>query len=206
MSISGAMSWVSAALYDAVMAPMEALGLRGMRAELLASLSGKVLEIGIGTGLTLPHYPGAVALSGLEPDAAKVERAHRRVGPRPKALVLSVGEGEALPYEDGAFDAVVLSLVLCSVKDPGQVLVEVWRVLRRGGELRALEHVRAPNAALAASQRFLTPAWKLVAGGCHLDRDTVGEIQRVGFAPVHVVARAAGIFVQVVAAKPDAAG
>ena len=188
-------------IYDAFMAPLEALGLDGLRRELLAPLTGKVLEIGVGTGLTLPHYPASVALSGIDPDSDKLVRAGRRRGVHISPPTFVTGDGDALPFADASFDAVVISLVLCSVPDPRRTLTEVWRVLKPGGELRALEHVRAPNAVLAASQRAITPAWKLIAGGCHLDRDTVSDIVAAGFTVDDNRPHVAGMFVQVVAKK-----
>jgi ubiquinone/menaquinone biosynthesis C-methylase UbiE len=199
------MGRVTAAVYDAFMSPLEALGLDGLRRELLEPLRGRVLEIGIGTGLTLRHYAEGVELSGLDTDADKLARAGRRTGVLAPTPNLVIGDADALPFGDEAFDAVVISLVLCSVPEPRRTLAEVWRVLKRGGELRALEHVRAPSPFLSVPQRVVTPAWKVLAGGCHLDRDTVGTIAASGFAVVEERPHAAGIFVQVVARRPASA-
>ncbi len=180
--------------------------LNNLRRELLAPLEGKVLEIGVGTGLTLPHDAAGVELSGIDPDADKLVRAARRRGSHIGPLTFVTGDGNALPFADASFDAVVISLVLCSVPEPRRTLAEVWRVLKPGGELRALEHVRAPNALLAASQRAIAPAWRLIAGGCCLDRDTVHDIVAAGFTVSDHRPHAAGVFVQVVAKKAGLRG
>jgi ubiquinone/menaquinone biosynthesis C-methylase UbiE len=165
-------------LYDFFMAPLGWLGLTEARRRLVAGLSGRVLELGTGTGLLLPLYPAGCELVAIDFDPGGLPRAQRRA---PRAH-LACADAARLPFADGSFDAVVESLVLCSVPDPAAALAEARRVLRPGGELRLLEHVRPPGPGLAWLADHLTPAWKHIAGGCHLDRDPLPLLAPAGFA------------------------
>ncbi|MCK5690349.1 class I SAM-dependent methyltransferase [Myxococcota bacterium] len=174
------MSSLNAVFYDAFMAPLEALGFARMRTRVLDGLAGKILEIGMGTGLTLPHYPESVTLVGLEPETDKHETAHKRAHQAGLTTELVEGKGEALPFEDNSFDGAVLALVLCTIPDPDLVLKEVIRVVKPGGAVRLLEHVISPKKGLAGIQALLTPTWKIFSSGCHLDRDTLSIVKNSG--------------------------
>ncbi|MDV9199905.1 class I SAM-dependent methyltransferase [Streptomyces sp. Wh19] len=158
-------------------------GLAAVRSDLLAGLSGRVIEIGAGNGLNFAHYPPAVS----EVVAIEPERSLRRLAVRSAlraGLPVDVvpGAAEALPVKSEAFDGAVASLVLCSVRDVERSLAEIVRVLRPGGELRFFEHVRAEDRAMAAAQRVLDrTVWPLLTGGCHTGRDTLAAIERAGF-------------------------
>ena len=164
-------------VYDRAAGVLDLLGLGSLRAELSAGVSARVLEIGAGTGRQLAHHPEGIDLTILEPDAAALELARRR---RPEARAV-VGRAESLPFADASFDWVIIALSLCTIARPDLALAECRRVLAPGGRLRALEHVRSPVPAIARAQSALTPAWRRIAGGCHLDRDSEGEIARAGF-------------------------
>lgn len=174
-----------AAWYDRTMAETEAAGLRDWRADLLGGLSGEVLEIGAGTGLNLAHYPDTVTRLVLtEPDRhmrAKLEpKVTARAAPFP--IELSGAGVDPLPHADETFDAVVSTLVLCSVPDHEAALVEIHRVLRPGGKLVYLEHVAAyENPKRHKWQRRIEPFWKRLAGNCHLTRTTDQAIPAAGF-------------------------
>jgi SAM-dependent methyltransferase len=151
------------------------------RRRLLAGLTGRVLEVGAGNGLNFPHYPttvGEVLAVEPEPYLRRLARAAARQAPVPVRVV--GGTGEAMPAPDGAFDAVVASLVLCTVAEPGQALAETRRVLRPGGSLRFYEHVRAEDPRLARWQDRLERPWGWLVGGCHPNRDTVAAIAAAG--------------------------
>ncbi|MEV0784368.1 class I SAM-dependent methyltransferase [Streptomyces sp. NPDC050423] len=158
-------------------------GLAGVRAELLSGLTGRVIEIGAGNGLNFTHYPSTVS----EVVAVEPERTLRQLAVR-SALGAGIpvdvvpGTAEALPVGDETFDAAVLSLVLCTVRDVRRSLAEVRRVLRPGGELRFFEHVRADDRAMAATQRVLDATlWPVLTGGCHTSRDALAAIEAAGF-------------------------
>jgi SAM-dependent methyltransferase len=145
-----------------------------------------VLEIGAGTGLSFPHYPAAVEeVVALEPDEGMATRAARRAGESERRITLVAGSAEDLPFEDASFDWAVAMLVFCTVSDPARALAEVRRVLRPGGGLLFLEHVRSAEPRRARWQDRLERPWGFVAQGCHPNRDTVGTIGAAGFA-VHV--------------------
>jgi ubiquinone/menaquinone biosynthesis C-methylase UbiE len=169
-----------AAIYDRFMRESEQACLVGWREELLAGVNGEVLEIGAGTGANLPHYPeGVTRLVLAEPDGYMRERLRKRVGER--KVEICEGEGERLPFADGSFDAVVCTLVLCSVPDVGVVLGEAMRVLRPGGAFVYLEHVAAKDGSRLGWQRRIEPVWKRLAGNCHLTRRTGEALSRAGF-------------------------
>ncbi len=163
-------------LYDACCALMERLGLREWRHSLAAGVRGRTLELGCGTGRNLPLYDGASRVIGVDPSADALRRAHARAPDVP----LVQGSAAALPFRDGAFDTVVASLVLCSVPDPRRALAEARRVLRPGGEMRFLEHVRAMAPWRARLQDRVQPAWTRLTGGCHPNRDTERTVRDAG--------------------------
>jgi ubiquinone/menaquinone biosynthesis C-methylase UbiE len=150
---------------------------------MLAGLSGRVVEVGAGNGLNFEHYPsGITEVVAVEPEAYLRDRATERAGAAHVPIRVVGGTADALPLEDGAVDAVVTSLVLCSVPDQASALAEARRVLRPGGELRFYEHVVSHRPVKAAFQRaFTATLWKRMAGGCHMDRDTGRAIADAGF-------------------------
>ncbi|MFE9626204.1 class I SAM-dependent methyltransferase [Streptomyces sp. NPDC006527] len=159
-------------------------GLAGLRGRLLDGLSGRVVEIGAGNGLNFGHYPGAVSeVVAIEPER-HLRRLARDAAARAEVPVDVVpGLAEALPVKSEAFDAAVLSLVLCSVRDVPRVLAELRRVLRPGGEVRFLEHGLGGGPAMNLTQRALDrTVWPLVSGGCHLSREPVRALRDAGFA------------------------
>jgi ubiquinone/menaquinone biosynthesis C-methylase UbiE len=155
---------------------------RDYRRETVAGLSGRVIEIGSGSGPNFEHYPDTVSeLVAVEPEPnlrAKAIDAARESG-RPIRMVDAVADD--LPFEDGAFDAAVAVLVLCSVPDQARALGELRRVVRPGGELRFYEHVIGSSRRLATVQRALAPGLARVFGGCRADRDTGAAIEEAGF-------------------------
>ena len=168
-----------AAIYDRMLADTEEAGLRERRRRLLQNARGRVLEIGAGTGLNLPHYgEGVTQLVLTEPSPYMAQRLRRSVGDR-DARVVEAG-AEALPFDDAAFDCVVSTLVLCSVGDPDRAVAEITRVLRPGGRLLFLEHVRSEDPKLARWQDRLRRPWGLVGDGCHPNRDTVASLRGGG--------------------------
>jgi SAM-dependent methyltransferase len=153
------------------------------REKVVPKAAGKVLELGIGGGLNLRYYdPKAVeSVAGVDPSAELRERA--MAAPRPDGLQVEIREGiaESLPFEAGSFDCVVCTFTLCSVQSPQKALAEAKRVLRPGGRFLYAEHGLAPDASVAAWQRRIEPAWKAIAGGCHLTRPITEAIAGAGF-------------------------
>lgn len=169
---------MKAFIYDALMAPLGWMGLTEARQRLVAGVYGRVLEVGTGTGLALPGYSKDVeSITAIDIDPDSLMRARKR---RP-GVQLAMVNVQDLPFRDKSFDFVISSLVFCSVDEPALGLAEIHRVLRVGGELRMLEHVRAPSARLARFQDKLNPLWCGMTGGCRINRDTFSLVQAAGF-------------------------
>ena len=155
---------------------MHSPALNAARRAALAGASGRILEVGFGTGANLPHYPDWVArLEAVEPDAALARRGRANGDRWGGDLVFHLGDGEALPFENRVFDTVVTSFTLCSANDPRRVLEEIARVLRPGGRYLFLEHGLSPDPRVACWQHRLDPLQRRLAGGCRLTRD-IGDL------------------------------
>ncbi|MDX6636100.1 MAG: hypothetical protein QOF06_2303 [Solirubrobacterales bacterium] len=171
------------AFYDRAFAASEEAGLRKMRGELLVQARGRVLEVGAGTGLNLELYPreGIESLTMTEPDPHMVSQLRKRVADVGCAADLVEAPAERLPFDDGSFDTVVVTLVLCTVPDQPAALGEISRVLAPGGQLLFLEHVRSAEPGLAKWQDRLEKPWRFLGDGCHCNRDTEAGIRAAGF-------------------------
>ena len=176
---------VFAAMYDRMTARSERAGLAQMRSNLLAGAAGRTLELGAGTGANAARYPEAVAeLVVTEPDPHMARRLRERLAADPPGFAVEVAEtvAEKLPFDDGSFDTVVSTLVLCTVGDPQRAVAEVARVLKPDGRLLLLEHVRDPDAGrLGGWQDRLRGPWGWLAGGCNPNRDTRATLAAAGF-------------------------
>src|SRR5688500_4121133 len=172
------MSWLMAAVYDRFMKVSEEACLGRWRADLLRDLSGEVLEVGAGTGSTLGLYPKAVTrLVMAEPDP----HMRRKLLEKRGTIEVSDAPAEKLPFDQASFDAVVCSLVLCSVRDQAAALAEIARVLRPGGRLLFLEPVAADGKPERLKwQGRIEPVWKHLMGNCHLPRRTEAAIAAAG--------------------------
>jgi ubiquinone/menaquinone biosynthesis C-methylase UbiE len=172
---------IFAAVYDRLVRAAERKFLGPHRDWLARGLRGRVLDVGSGTGLSFAHYSAEVDVVGIEPDPHMLKRARARAEALGWRIALLEVRAEELPFPDASFDAAVAALVLCTVENVKQALGELRRVLRPGGELRFLEHVRAPSPGWARFQDAVTPFWKKIGAGCHPNRDTVAAIEGVGF-------------------------
>ncbi|MGH6915247.1 MAG: class I SAM-dependent methyltransferase [Geminicoccales bacterium] len=143
---------------------------------------GRVLEIGVGSGLNLPFYGREIEeLVAIDPSRELLSMARKHTSWVHFPVKLMECGAESLPLEDGSVDSVVMTWTLCSIGDPGQALAEIRRVLRPGGDLIFVEHGQAPEARVQRWQDRLTPAWRRIAGGCHLNRPVDRLIRDAGF-------------------------
>lgn len=153
------------------------------RRRVVSRAQGRVLEVGVGSGLNLPLYTDAVAhVVGLDPSPRLLSWARQVQRSSALSIELIGGSAEALPLETESLDSVVTTWTLCSVPDVGAALREMRRVLKPSGQLLFVEHGRAPDEAVKRWQDWLTPAWKRLAGGCHLNRPIRQLLEDAGFA------------------------
>lgn len=161
---------------------MRADELAELRRAVLPAARGRVLELGVGSGLNLPFYDGDVeAVVGIDPSAPLLAMARKHLDRAPCAVELVAGSAEEVPYEDKSFDSVVTTWTLCTIPDAAKALAEARRLLKPGGELVFIEHGRAPDPGVARWQHRLNPLWRRIGGGCNLDRDIPGLIRGAGF-------------------------
>lgn len=152
------------------------------RERLLSQARGRVLEIGIGSGINLPLYQDpALEVVGLEPGARLVQMARGAARTSRIPVHIIAGSAEHIPLEDSSIDTVVTTWTLCSIPDAPRALAEMRRVLQPGGRLLFVEHGLAPQERVRRWQNRLTPAWRALAGGCHLNRPIRALVENAGF-------------------------
>jgi ubiquinone/menaquinone biosynthesis C-methylase UbiE len=189
-------------LYDATMWLTERGRLGAWRDWLVGDAAGRTLEVGCGTGRNLPRYGARARPVALDPDLPALLRARRRA----PGVPLVRARVEELPFQTGSFDSVVSGLVFCSVDHPKAGLVELRRVLARGGALRMIEHVRSPSRAGARLQDLAQPAWTWLTGGCRPNRPTERWVEEAGFHIEPEGRRSRGVLRRFQARSPGAPG
>lgn len=172
---------IFAAGYDPLSARWEKRHGAELRRKLLEHARGRVLEVGVGTGLSLPHYPPVEELVATDPSEPMLRRARRRAAQVGRDVTFVEAPAERLPFADDSFDTVVSMVVLCTVEDQQRALQEMRRVLRPTGQFLFSEHVRSEDPKRARWQDRIEPIWGLVANGCHPNRRTLDAIRAAGF-------------------------
>jgi len=170
---------MKAFLYDNMMKKIEDIRLKKERKKLLDGIKESIIEFGAGTGVNFEFYSPDAVVTAIEPDDGLREAAKNKI--KGKNIEIISASAEILPFEDNAFDYVVITLALCTIDNPDKALKEARRVCRPGGTLLILEHIRNENRFLSLVQDILTPLWKRFAMGCHLNRDTLSTIKENGF-------------------------
>jgi ubiquinone/menaquinone biosynthesis C-methylase UbiE len=166
-----------AALYDRLFEATEEAGLREIRREALMEARGRTIDVGSGTGANLDLYPDSIEeLVLAEPDPHMLAKLRRKVAEAGSAAQVVQAPAERLPFEDSSFDVAAFTLVLCTVPDPDAALAEAARILRPGGRLLFVEHVRSAEPGLARWQDRFEKPWRFLADGCHCNRDTAATI------------------------------
>jgi ubiquinone/menaquinone biosynthesis C-methylase UbiE len=160
-------NWILPALIDLAMRNKR---LRPYRQRIAGGAEGRVLEIGIGSGMNLPFYPPGSEIFGLDPSPQLLTRTRRKAESVRREVQLLTGSAEQIPLADRSVDTIVSTWTACSIPDVATALGEMRRVLRPGGRLLFVEHGRAPEPGVARWQDHLTPLWRCLSGGCHLNR------------------------------------
>jgi ubiquinone/menaquinone biosynthesis C-methylase UbiE len=186
---------IFSAIYDLFNAPAEYFGMREARAKIVSGLHGRILEVGVGTGLNLQHYSAGATVIAFEPDLTMLRRAVPKLDGARANVVLVAADAQMLPFKSGSFDAVVATLVFCTIPDADAALAELRRVLKSSGAMHFMEHVRAPGQFGASIQDALDPLWSRVFAGCHPNRDTAEAFRRAGFRIEHFEHRQRGIVI-----------
>jgi ubiquinone/menaquinone biosynthesis C-methylase UbiE len=191
-------------LYDSFMSPLEKRPVfQSTRKHLIEEASGEVLEIGAGTGINLPFYkPSVRHVLATDPNPEMVKRLSSKSESGVVPIDIQIANAESLPFPASSFDTVVGTLVFCSIPHPEKALEELNRVLKPGGNLLLFEHVKLSNPMLQAAQTILTPLWKHLCDGCHLNRETVNLIDMSPFVLKQVIPIYKGLFVSISATKP----
>jgi ubiquinone/menaquinone biosynthesis C-methylase UbiE len=170
------------AAYDSLMKSTEEAGMREIRRETLAAARGRTIDIGAGTGLNVELYPdGVTELVLAEPDEHMIKKLRAKIPEWERGAEVAQAPADRLPFEDDSFDTAVFTLVLCTVPDPAAALKEAARVLKPGGDLLFVEHVRSEEPGLARWQDRLERPWRFLGDGCHCNRDTVATIEASPF-------------------------
>lgn len=191
--------------YDTFMSPLERRpSFNSLRHHLIERAQGHVLEIGAGTGINLDLYSQKVSqLLSTDPNPEMVRRAHQKETNSRVPVLFQTADAEHLPFSSDTFDTVVGTLVFCSITKPEIALMELERVLKPGGELLLFEHVQMPQPILQKAQDLLTPIWKQLCDGCHLNRDTLKLIKNSPFHILDVSTVYKELFISIVAQKPE---
>lgn len=189
------MSQTFAKWYDLFMVPLERKKFKTIRINLLSKASGKVLEIGSGTGINFPIYRSVESVTAIEPNPHMIKRslAKKAMSKIPIEIV-NIG-AEQLPFDNDSFDTVVATLVFCTIPDVEKALLEMKRVCKPEGKILLFEHVKLDNRFLAKLQDWLTPFWKKICDGCCLNRETTYLLKKNGYQMIHMEKFYRGLFI-----------
>lgn len=182
-------------LYDLAMQPLEERTFKRIRDSLLRKARGRVLEIGSGSGINFPFYQNVRQVDAIEPDSYMLDKSKERMKAASVPIICHLQKAENLHFPDNTFDSVVSTLVFCTIPDPEKALKEIRRVGKPDASFLFFEHVRMDRAFFAKTQDLLTPLWKKVCDGCHLNRDTLNIIKQAGFQVDGVRSYYKGLFI-----------
>lgn len=195
------------AFYDLVMTRAERGRFGEFRKENVSPARGVIIEVGAGSGLNFRHYSPGVDVVATDPDAETLaSRARPRVAGSAANIMLVAADAQLLPFRDAAFDEGVAALAMCTIPEPRRALAELRRTVRPLGVVRLLEHVRVRRPLIAQLQDWLTPIWRHVAEGCHLNRRVTDDVVGAGLAIERVDEHLGGHVQRIIARVPDVTG
>ncbi|ANU10948.1 type 11 methyltransferase [Planococcus antarcticus DSM 14505] len=189
-------------IYDTAMKPLEKMRFEKIRAGLVRKAQGKVLEIGFGTGANFRYYQNVERVDAIEPNPAMGHQAVKRIKKLRIPMYLYQAKAEQLPFVDNSFDSVVATLVFCTIPDPELALQEIRRVSKPGAKFLLFEHVKMDQKMMGKTQEALTPIWKKLCDGCHLNRDTLGLVKQSGWDIQKVTSHYDGLFLTIECQNP----
>lgn len=184
-------------IYDVAMKPLEQTKFKRIRTTLVNEAVGRVLEIGSGTGANFPYYKNATRVDAIEPNSKMSERSFKHQKRTNSPIQTYLVGAEKLPFGDDTFDSVVATLVFCTIPEPMKALREIERVSKSGAKILLFEHVKVNQAFLGKTQDVLTPLWKRVCDGCHLNRDTLSLLKQSNLSILKVDSYYKGIFISI---------
>lgn len=188
-----------ARVYDAVVKPLNSLGLGELRRDLVGRLAGDILELGVGTGLNLGYYGPEARVMAIDPEQGLLSAARPRA--QMHGVQLQIADAQHLPFPHASFDAVVSTLVFCSIPEPARALEEVRRVLRPEGRLFQLEHTLTGRPWIDMGLNAIAPVWHVASGGCHINRDTPTLLEASGW-KIERHDRRAGGLIRLLVSRP----
>lgn len=189
-------------VYDKAMRPLEKTQLEKVRADLIRRAQGRVLEIGFGTGANFRYYRNVERIDAIEPNPAMSKQAASQIKKSPIPIYTYRAIAEELPFTDNTFDSVVATLVFCTIPDPIRAMQEICRVSRPGAKILLFEHVKMNQKILGHTQEALTPIWRKICDGCHLNRDTLGLVEQSGLDIQKVSSNYGGLFLTIECNNP----
>ncbi|MDC3418145.1 class I SAM-dependent methyltransferase [Aquibacillus salsiterrae] len=184
-------------VYDFFMRPLERAKFKGIRQQLISEAEGRVLEIGSGTGINFPFYKDVIRVDAIEPNPLMQSKSIGRKKNAQVPVETYQANAETLPFANDSFDTVVATLVFCTIPNPVQALQEIKRVSKPGAKILLFEHVKMDNSFLGKTQDILTPMWKKLCDGCHLNRDTLQLIKEANLATTEIKSYYKGLFLTI---------
>jgi ubiquinone/menaquinone biosynthesis C-methylase UbiE len=193
-------------VYDLFMKPLEVGRFKKIRMNLLNKAHGRVLEIGSGTGVNFPMYKDVAQVDAIEPSLFMRTKSLKRIDRSTVPIQIYLVKAEKLPFPKNTFDTVVGTLVFCTIPDPKEALVEIKRVSKPEARVLLFEHVKLEQPFLAKMQDKLTPYWKRICDGCHLNRDTVSLLEECDFEIENIHPYFNGLFIVIECSIKEAIG
>lgn len=189
-------------IYDVAMKPLEKMRFEKIRAGLVQKAQGRVLEIGFGTGANFRYYKNVERVDAIEPNPAMSKQAIRRIKKARAPIYTYRAKAEELTFIDNSFDSVVATLVFCTIPEPDKALQEIRRISKPGAKILLFEHVKMEQEMMGKTQEALTPIWKKLCDGCHLNRDTLQLVKDSGLEVQKITSYYGGLFLTIECINP----